>query len=107
MTGGLSWFVRNKFYASEAAPYPSVPPAIRAIIEREPVLIVKVASEDEKRAYREGWPDVFLPQTTSWSEPKVAFLLGSVDPDLLVELVTEAWYSQAPKYLRRQFDGIA
>ena len=104
-TGGAAWFVRNKVYAWEAHPWPSVPADIRAVIEREPVFVVKVSSEEDKLAYREGWPDVFLRQTTGWSEPKIAFRLGVVAPDLLVELVTDGWYSQAPRYLRREFDS--
>lgn len=104
-TGGAAWFVRNKLYAWEAHPWPSVPADIRAVIEREPVFVVKVSSEEDKLAYREGWPDVFLRQTTGWSEPKIAFRLEAVAPDLLVELVTDGWYSQAPRYLRREFEG--
>jgi hypothetical protein len=104
-TGGAAWFVRNKVFAWEAHPWPSVPADIRAIIEREPVFVVKVPSEDDKLAYREGWPEVFLRQTTGWSEPKIAFRLEAVAPDLLVELVTDGWYSQAPRYLRREFEG--
>lgn len=104
MTGGAAWFVRNKIYAWEAHPWPSTPEAIREIILREPVFVVKVGSEDDKLAYRQGWPQVFLPQTTAWSEPKIAFRLEVVDHDMLVELVTEGWYSQAPRYLRREFD---
>lgn len=103
-TGGAAWFVRNRPYAWEAHPWPSVPADVRAVIEREPVLVVKVPTEDDKRAYRQGWPTVFLPQTTTWSEPKVALRLAKVDPEMLVELVTEGWYSQAPRYLKRQFD---
>lgn len=60
-TGGAAWFVRNKLYAWEAHPWPSIHPEVRAVIEREPVFVVKVASEEDKLAYREGWPDVFLP----------------------------------------------
>jgi hypothetical protein len=104
-TGGLAWFVRNKIYAWEVAPWPSTPTDVRAIIEREPVCAVKVGTEEDKLAYREGWPDVFLPPTNSWSEPKVAFRLGAVDSEMLVELVTEGWYSQAPRYLRAEFDA--
>jgi hypothetical protein len=44
-------------------------------------------------------PDVFLRSTTRWGEPKVAFRMARIDPDHLVELVTEAWRLQAPKYL--------
>ena len=104
-TGGAAWFVRNKLYAWEAHPWPSVPADIRAIIEREPVFVVKVSSEEDKLAYREGWPDVFLRQTTGWSEPKVAFRLAAVAPDILVDLITDRSYSQATRYLRREFEG--
>lgn len=103
-TGGAAWLVRNRLYAWEAYPWPSVPADVRAIIEGEPVFVVKVASEDDKLAYREGWPEVFLRQTTGWSEPKVAFRLAAVELDMLVELLTEGWYSQAPQYLKRAFD---
>ena len=103
-TGGAAWFVRNKIYAWEAYPWPSVADDIRAIIQREPVFVVKVPTEEHKRAYLQGWPSVFLHQTTGWSEPKIAFRLEVVEPDLLLELVTEAWYSQAPRYLGRAFD---
>jgi len=104
-TGGAAWFVRNKVYAWEAHPWPSVPADIRAVIEREPVFVVKVSTEEDKLAYREGWPEVFLRQTTGWSEPKIAFRLAAVAPDLLVELITDGWYSQAPRYLRRELEG--
>lgn len=104
-TGGLAWFVRRKPYAWEAHPWPSVPADMRAIIAAETVVGVKVADEMDKAALIEGWPDVFLPRTTRWSEPKVAFRLAAIDPQHLAELVTEAWRTQAPKYLRREFDG--
>ena len=103
-TGGLAWFVRRKPYAWEVHPWPSVPEDMRAIIATETVVGVKVADEMEKAALLEGWPDVFLPRTTHWSEPKVAFRLAAIDPQLLVELVTEGWRVQAPKYLRRELD---
>ena len=103
-TGGAAWFVRNKLYAWEAYPWPSVAADVRAVIEREPVFVVKVPTEEYKLAYLEGWPEVFLRQTTGWSEPKIAFRLATVEPELLVELVTDGWYSQAPQYLQRAFD---
>ncbi len=55
----------------------------------------------------QGWPDVFLGSTSKWGEPKIAFRMGAIDEQHLAELVTEAWYLQAPKYLRREFDGDA
>lgn len=105
MTGGAAWFVRGRLYAWECHPWPSIPADMREIIAHEPVAAVKVAEEIEALAFVQQWPDVFLRTTTRWSEPKVAFRLERVDPELLAELVTEAWRSQAPKYLRREFDG--
>jgi len=104
-TAGAAWFVRGKLYAWEAYPWPSVAADVREVIEREPVFVVKVPAEEYKRAYLDGWPDVFLEQTTGWSEPKIAFRLALVEQDLLRELVTDAWYSQAPRYLQREYDG--
>jgi len=106
-TGGAAWFVRNRVYAWEAYPWPSVAADVRRVIEQEPVFVVKVPTEEDKLAYRQGWPDVFLRQITGWSEPKIAFRLAIVEPELLVELVSDGWYSQAPRYLKRAFDAGA
>lgn len=103
-TAGAAWFVRGKLFAWEAYPWPSVADDVREIILTEPVFVVKVPAEDHKRAYLEGWPQVFLRQATGWSEPKIAFRLAAVDPEILREILTEAWYSQAPRYLKRAFD---
>lgn len=106
-TGGLAWFVRNKVFAWDCHPWPSTAPEARAIIEAETVVGVKVADVFDREALRQGWPDVFLGQTTVWGEPKVAFRLARIDAQLLAELVAEAWRTQAPKYLQREYDGEA
>ncbi|MET0734261.1 MAG: hypothetical protein ABWY55_01250 [Microbacterium sp.] len=105
MTSGLAWFVRNKQYALEAHPWPSIPADVRAIIAAEPVVGVKLPDELDALALAQTWPDVFLPRTTSWGGPKIAFRLNAIDPQHLEELVTDAWRVQAPRYLRREFDG--
>ncbi len=105
MTGGLAWFVRNRLYAWECHPWPSIPDDMRAIIASELVVAVKVADPVDALALVDMAPEVFLRSTTRWSEPKVAFRMARIDRDHLDELVTEAWYSQAPKYLRRAFDS--
>lgn len=102
-TGGAAWFVRNKLFAWECHPWPSIPEDIREIIARELVVGVKVAERADALALLEMAPDVFLHTTTPWGEPKVAFRMDRIDDDHLAELVTEAWRVQAPKYLRRQF----
>ncbi|MCW3492208.1 MmcQ/YjbR family DNA-binding protein [Microbacterium sp. SSM24] len=104
-TGGAAWFVRNKLYAWECHPWPSIPEDVRAIVARELVVAVRIADKVDALALREMQPDVFLPATTAWSEPKVAFRMAGVDADHLAELVTEAWRTQAPQYLRREFDA--
>ena len=107
MTGGLAWFVRGRLYAWECHPWPSIPADMREVVAGEPVVGVKVAERLDALALVEMAPDVFLRETTSWGEPKVAFRMAGIDRDHLVELVTEAWRVQAPKYLRRAFDEAA
>ena len=106
-TGGAAWFVRNKLYAWECHPWPSIPDDMRAIIASELVVGVKVADPIDALALVEMEPDVFLRTTTPWGEPKIAFRMAGIDEDHLAELVTEAWRVQAPKYLRREFDEQA
>jgi len=103
-TGGAAWFVRGKLYAWECHPWPSIPAEMRAIIEAELVVGVKVADRLDALALVEMMPEVFLRTTTSWGEPKVAFRMAGIDEDHLAELVTEAWRVQAPKYLRHELD---
>lgn len=103
-TGGAAWFVRGKLYAWECHPWPSIAPEVRAVISAELVVGVKVADPLDALALREMAPEVFLPRTTGWGEPKIAFRMAAIDADHLGELVTEAWRSQAPKYLRAGID---
>ncbi|MEJ3405888.1 hypothetical protein WDJ51_14210 [Rathayibacter sp. YIM 133350] len=106
-TGGAAWFVRGKLYAWECHPWPSIPADVREIVAAEVVVGVKVADQLDALALVEMAPRVFLRTTTPWGEPKIAFRMAGIDDDHLAELVTEAWRVQAPKYLRRQFDGDA
>lgn len=105
MTGGPAWFVRGKLFAWQSHPWPSIPDAARQIIAAEPCAGVKVADELDALALLETWPEVFFGPTTRWGGPKATFRLAQVEPEHLEELVTEAWYSQAPKYMRREFDA--
>lgn len=106
MTGGAAWFVRGKLYAWECHPWPSIPVDMREIIASELVVGVKIADPMDAVALREMAPEVFLRTTTRWGEPKVAFRMAGIDGDHLAELVTEAWWVQAPRYLRREHGGV-
>ena len=103
--GGLTWSVRSKPFAWECHPYPSIPEEIRDIIGAELVLGVKIGDAIEARALRHMDAHTFLPQTTKWSEPKIALRMATIDDDHLRELVIEAWRVQAPLYLRREYDA--
>ncbi|MFF2388347.1 MmcQ/YjbR family DNA-binding protein [Agromyces sp. NPDC058104] len=105
MTGGAAWFVRNKLFAWECHPWPSIPEDMREVIAAELVVGVKVGDPVDALALREMQPEVFLRATTRWGEPKIAFRMAGIADDHLEELVTEAWRVQAPKYLRREFFG--
>lgn len=106
-TGGAAWFVRGRLYAWECHAWPSIPADMRAVIAGELVAAVKVAEPLDALALREMAPDVFLRETTQWSEPKVAFRMARIDDDHLAELVIEAWRTQAPRYLRRAYDAAS
>ncbi|MGW9631459.1 MmcQ/YjbR family DNA-binding protein [Agromyces sp. NPDC055520] len=103
-TGGAAWFVRNKLFAWECHPWPSIPADMREIIASELVVGVKVADPLDALALIQMAPDVFLRTTTAWGEPKIAFRMAGLDLAHLAELVTDAWRVQAPKYLVRSHD---
>lgn len=103
--GGLAWFVRRNPFAWELQPWPSLDPAVRAIVAAEICLGVTLATEDDERALLQGWPHVFVPRGTTGRGIKIVIRLAAVDLDHLAELVTESWRIQAPKYLRAQLDA--
>jgi hypothetical protein len=105
--GGLAWFVRKKPYAWESMPWPSEPELIRAIVAQEPCVGVRLPDEDDKRALAQGWPEVFLTREDDRGDPRVIIRLGAVELVHLVELVTDSWRTQAPKYLIRELDRDA
>ena len=105
--GGRAWFVRRKPYAWESIPWPSEAEHVRTIVSAESCIGVTLSGDDDKRALVQGWPEVFVASETKWGGPKIIVRLGAVDADHLVELVTESWRMQAPKYLREEFDRRA
>ena len=102
--GQRTWFVRRKYYAWESWPWPSESDEVKRLLQTEQLLGIRLPGEDEKLALLEGWPDAFVGSGTSWGGPKISVRLARVDPDHLVELVTDAWYGEAPKYLQKEYD---
>ncbi len=102
--GGLAWFVRRKPFGWESMPWPSEAQHVREIVAREPCLGVVLPSEEDQFALIQTWPNVFVAPTTPWVGTKIIVRLDAVPLDHLAELIAEAWRTQAPKYLRREFD---
>jgi hypothetical protein len=103
-TTGLAWFVRNKLYAWECHPWPSEAEHIRQLVASELCVGVKLPDDDTRQALVQGWPDAFVASETPWGGPKVVVRMERVDAGHLLELVVDAWRTQAPGYLRRQYD---
>ena len=101
---GSTWLVRNKAYAWESHPWPSEAEHIRELVSRELCVGLKVPDDDTKQALVQGWPDTFAVSETSWGGPKVIVRMERVDEQLLRELIIDAWRTEAPKYLVRQYD---
>jgi hypothetical protein len=103
--GGLAWIVRRKPFAWESVPWPSEPESVRAVVATEACVGVVLPSAEDKLALLETWPDVFLDSGTPWGGSKIIVRLAGVAADHLSELVTEAWRTQAPNYLRKEWNG--
>jgi len=103
--GGLAWFVRNKPFAWELVPWPSLAPHVRELVATEICIGVRLADEDDKRALLDGWPTTFVANETPWMNPKIIVRLAAIDRVHLAELVIESWRTQAPKYLINEFEA--
>lgn len=102
---GLNWFVRRRPFAWQSHPWPSEAEHIRDLVANEPCLTVRVPDTETRQALMQGWPQAITASETPWGGPRVIVRLERIDAEHLVELVTEAWYTEAPKYLRREYDA--
>jgi hypothetical protein len=67
-------------------------------------LVVRVLDLGDREALLQGDPDVFFttPHYDGW--PYVLVRLDRVSPEILRELVEDAWRTQAPKRLVKAYD---
>jgi hypothetical protein len=88
------------------APQPPPPHPGEAALRQERGEPIAVHLErDERDLLVASDPDTFF-FTPHWaSSPSVLVWLDRVDPDLLRELITDAWRARAPKRLVRELDG--
>ncbi len=73
-------------------------------VPRPDVLAVRVANRDEKEALLAADPQKFFTEPHYNGFPAVLVRLPAIDADELVELITDAWRSQAPRKLVRAYD---
>lgn len=103
---GTTWFVRSRIFAWVAQPWPSIPEDMREIIATELVVSFKVAEHLDAQAMKYTFPDIVLRETSTWVEPKIAVRMQRVEREHLVEIVTEAWRSQAPRAVRQAWEAV-
>ncbi|HEX7276380.1 MAG TPA: MmcQ/YjbR family DNA-binding protein [Acidimicrobiales bacterium] len=70
------------------------------------VIAVRVADDDEKRALIAAAPDRYFSGHPFNGIHTVQVRLPAIDDDELTELLTDAWRTQAPKALVRDFDRL-
>ena len=98
---GFRFFVKGKQFAwswmERAAPRaPRIP--------NRDVIAVRVANELEKQSLLALDPTKIFTEPHYNGYPAVLVRLRAIDPDLLEDLLTDAWRCQAPKRLAAQLD---
>lgn len=73
-------------------------------VPRDDVLAVRVANEAEKQALLASNPDAFFTEPHYNGFPAVLVRLAAVDVDELEELLVDAWRTQAPRAVVKEFD---
>jgi hypothetical protein len=68
-------------------------------------LVMRVIDLQEQEALVKGQPDVFFLTSHYEGWPYVLIRLEEIDETMLVELVEDAWRTQAPKRLVAERDG--
>lgn len=98
-----SWRVRGKLFAWERPLRKSDLRALGDAAPTGPILGVRVEHLGAKEALIADDPEVFftIPHFDGYSA--VLVLIESITPDVLEEVIVEAWISRAPKRLAREY----
>ena len=97
------WSVGDKVLAWERPLRKGDLAALDLDSQDEPVLVVRTPDRDGKFALIEQDPDVFFTTPHFNGYPAVMVWLDRISPDVLEEIVTDAWLARAPKRLTREF----
>ena len=104
--GGLAWRVGTGLYAWERGPRKTDLAALEALGREWPpgvVIGVRTEGEETKEALLASFPDVMFTIPHFDGYPAVLIRLDDIAPDLLAEVVSDAWLVKAPKRLATQW----
>lgn len=73
-------------------------------VPRPDVVAIRVANESEKETLLASDPDKFFTEPHYNGFPAVLVRLAAIERDELAELITDAWFCQAPRVLASAFD---
>jgi hypothetical protein len=76
----------------------------KARVPRDDVIGVRVANELEKQSLIVLDKKVFFTEPHYDGYPAILVRLPAIDPDLLAQVLTDAWRVQAPRSLARELD---
>jgi hypothetical protein len=101
--GDRQWKVRDKLFVWERPLRRSDREALGAAAPGGPILGARVEHLVAKDALLADDPNVFFTTPHFDGYPAVLIRLERIGPDVLEEVVTEAWLNRAPKRLVRAF----
>ena len=105
MRGNRAWKVKGKLFVWERPLRKSDLRALGDAAPEGPILGARVEHEIAKQALIADDPEVFftIPHFDGYSA--VLVLLERIDLEILEEVITEAWFTRAPKRLTARFRG--
>jgi hypothetical protein len=104
--GGASWRTRAGMFVWERGPTRRDDEQLAALGESWPagaVVGVRTDGPQVKDALLETYPDVFFTIPHFDGYPAVLVRLEAIEPDLLREVVTDAWLLKAPKRTAKEW----
>ncbi len=101
--GRLQWRVKDKLFVWERPLRRSDLEALGDAAPTGPILGARVPDEGAKEALIVDDPAVYFTTPHFDGYPAVLIRLGEIGPDLLEEVVVEAWLARAPKRLVKEY----
>lgn len=101
--GSVMWRVKDRGFVWERPLGKRDREALGAAAPDGEILGVRVADDGEKEALLQSEPDKFFTIPHFDGYPAVLLRLPAIEPDELVEVITDAWLDRAPKRMAAAF----